>query len=706
MTVSLWYVRNALGEVRRAILREQYSYRTEAELQDQLQARLDGAGFECSREHTLSCGTRPDFLVRHGDQRIAIEVKIGGSRADLVRQVQGYALSGEVDSVLAVTTIALHQSLPEKIGGKPVMVAFVASPWAAPNVSPAVAGNHVVLDQDGGWLVTLRPDVRMRFKRALPRAASQHGIIKLDDRDETARDLLWFLDRFPAEMSLEDTMVLRERAARHDRMVANAERLRTGAYKAQTFDLALPPREYQATAATYILEARRVLLADALGLGKTITAIAVLCDPSARPAVVLCQPHLTYQWEREIARFAPGLTTHVVKKGTSYDVCRKPRAPKLPGDPLHVPEDGSFPDVLIIAYSRVHGWADELAPIINGLICDEVQELRRGFESNKGSAAIHLADNADLVLGLSATPTYNYGDEAWPIMRVIKPGVLGSRTEFLAEWAVPRGTHHVIKDPEALGAYLRAQGVMVRRTRAEVGRELPPLHIVPVLVEADPKGLAAVAKDVADLARMVLDAEAKPFDRGQAARELDWKLRQATGVAKAPYVAQFVNMLFEDGARKVVVFAWHREVYGILMDLLKAHRPVMYTGSESPRQKQAAVDAFCTGDANVILISLRSGAGLDGLQYSGCNDVVHAELDWSPEVHNQGTGRVDRDGKPEPTTAWFLHAEAGSDPALMGALGVKRQQAKGIVDPTGEAPEPTPEPQRMIELAKRVLGKA
>ena len=76
-----------------------------------------------------------------------------------------------------------------------------------------------------------------------------------------------------------------------------------------------------------------------------------------------------------------------------------------------------------------------------------------------------------------------------------------------------------------------------------------------------------------------------------------------------------------------------------------------------------------SGKSKVMFISLRSGAGLNGLQHV-CSDVVVGELDWSPQVHKQLIGRVRRWGQLLRVTAHFLHVNGGSDPVIMEVLGL------------------------------------
>jgi len=81
-----------------------------------------------------------------------------------------------------------------------------------------------------------------------------------------------------------------------------------------------------------------------------------------------------------------------------------------------------------------------------------------------------------------------------------------------------------------------------------------------------------------------------------------------------------------------------------------------------------------------MFMSLRSGAGVDGLQ-KVCRTVVFGELDWSPGVHDQCIGRVDRDGQEHPVVAYFLLSDDGADPIMAEVNGIKLEQREGVTDP-------------------------
>ena len=271
-------------------------------------------------------------------------------------------------------------------------------------------------------------------------------------------------------------------------------------------------------------------------------------------------------------------------------------------------------------------------------------------------------------------------------------------------WCTSHGAHWIVKDPEALGAYLQEEGIALRRTHedAEVASTLPGQSKTIIEVEWDDGAVMSDRELQRRLAQRVLSGGF--HERGQAARELDMLMRQETGIAKARSVAAYVRTLAEAG-EAVLVGAWHREVYRILNERLADLNPVMFTGSESPASKKRSKAAFVAGDTNIMLMSLRAGAGLDGLQHRAAH-IVYAELDWSPQVHVQFTGRLHRRGQARPVTAHFLHTDGGSDPAIMSTLGLKASQSHGILNPYGGMGEATPVNEgRIKELARLVLAR-
>jgi SNF2 family DNA or RNA helicase len=537
-----------------------------------------------------------------------------------------------------------------------------------------------------GWVIQCAPHVALHLKRVFARIDKHsHDAFFISDTAETCNNLRWFMQRYPLEIpSREDRTRLAKQAEEHREQTALVDRLLSRRMPPPEFELAIPPREYQRVAAAVMLSQGGLLLADDVGLGKTVSAITAFADPRMLPALVVTLTHLPLQWQAEINRFAPRLKIHIVKSGKPYDITDRKalsKSRKCHAIQMAIPEH--FPDVVIMNYAKLHGWAEHIAPLVRSVVYDECQELRRSGQGNdlslKYAAALHVSMSVRFRMGLSATPIYGYGGEIYNVVNCIRPDVLGTREEFEREWCgrSDKPDQMSILDPAAFGAYLKESGIMLRRTRADVGRELPELTKVPHRIDANLHELDKVSASCAELAKTILKQnEHHRGEKMQASEMFANLLRQATGIAKAPYVAEFVRLLVENG-EPVVLYGWHREVYSIWLDKLWELRPLMYTGSESVVAKNHAKNEFMSGNSKVLIMSLRSGAGVDGLQ-GICRTVVFGELDWSPGVHEQCIGRIHRDGQGDKVLAYYLMADHGSDPEVARALGLKKEQIEGL----------------------------
>lgn len=523
----------------------------------------------------------------------------------------------------------------------------------------------------GNWVIECEPHVRARLKRVFARAPQRAAqFIVLSDTPENARDLEWFLERYPMDLDHDTKIMLERQAAEHVSMELAVADLLARRMPPPHVELAVPARQYQLEAAQALTIRKGLLLGDDVGLGKTVSAICGMLQGSRLPTIVVCPIHMPQQWAAYLARFAPDLKVHVVRKGTPYPLIKAPK-----GRQRDLWTD-RLPDVIVLNYHKLRGWAEILADLGRYVVFDECQALRSPGTSIH-HACRHVAKAAEYRIGLSATPIYNYGTEFFHVVDVLIPGALGTYDEFLREWCGEEGR---LKDGEQFGKYLRREGIMLRRTRADVDRELPALTKIAHEIDADVEVLDKLQGDAIALARTILSHnEAYRGEKMRAAGEFDMLMRQATGVAKAPYVAEFVRIIAESGQR-VVLFGWHRDVYGIWNEKLADLNPVMYTGTESPAEKERAKQAFISGESKVLIMSLRSGAGVDGLQHVA-STVVFGELDWSPGVHEQCIGRVHRDGQDKPVMSYYLLSDQGSDPIVSEVLGVKREQIEGVRNP-------------------------
>lgn len=536
--------------------------------------------------------------------------------------------------------------------------------------------------QDNRWILSeIPPHVAIRLKSVFPRVPKeQTGVFDLPNTTEFAADLLWFCQRYPLAVSDADKRALEGGKELFEQDRAAAEAILLPDWQPTSrhgFRPGMDAYHYQKQASELLLRKKALLLGDDMGLGKTVAALHALAGSKYLPAAIVVQSHLPTQWVNEYIKPFTYMTAHIVEGTKPYN---------LPPANLY-----------IFKYSNLHGWVDIAATgFFKAVIYDEIQELRNGTDTVKGKAAKVFSDNAELRAGLSGTPVFNYGSEIFSILKFLNPEVLGEWSDFVREWCrMGPGGKWIVKEPDALGSYLRESQIFLRRLRQ--GR---PINRIPIEVDYDEDIAASTAELAKKLAIKVTTGSFT--EAGVAARELDAFARLQTGMAKAKSVAALARMHLEKGI-PILLAGWHRSVYETWLTELKDFKPMLYTGSESIGQKNRTKEAFIKGDTNLMIISLRSGAGLDGLQ-KRCSTVILGEMDWAPACHDQLYARIDRPGQQsDEITAYIPYVNFGSDPTIMAINAVKKDQARGINDPGLEMPAVYSDESRFKMLAKQFL---
>lgn len=182
---------------------------------------------------------------------------------------------------------------------------------------------------------------------------------------------------------------------------------------------------------------------------------------------------------------------------------------------------------------------------------------------------------------------------------------------------------------------------MVRHLKREVMPQLKmPIYDIIQLDETGPVKQALEAESLLDIDPENLEG-ANAEVLGQIAT-----VRRMMGIALAPQVADYIDMLIAGGEEKLVVFAWHIQVLDILQERLAKHGIVRIDGSTSPNQREKRVRKFIDErSCQICLGNIQSmGIGTDGLQEVSCHALI-AEPDWTPGNNVQAFDRLDRGGQ-------------------------------------------------------------
>ena len=403
----------------------------------------------------------------------------------------------------------------------------------------------------------------------------------------------------------------------------------------------------------------RVLLADEVGLGKTIEAGMVLKEYALRGmaerALILTPASLVGQWREELeCKFGLAFAT-------TYD-------------PLLRTDAGAFWDQpRIIASIATARRAEHMTALgqrqLDIVIVDEAHHLR-----DRASAGWKLVDalNKRFLLLLSATPVQNDLVELYNLLTLLKPGIFKTLKEFRAAYMTP-GKPRQPANPDGLRQLMR--GAMVRNTRAVVALKLPRRHASTLRVEpaaGEAEAYAALAEAARQLAadgggagrqRLVLHhllgaAGSSPAAAARAATRVAEK--HATGNRKEASTwnklakrfaavpcggkeAALIELLQRNPDEKKLVFVQARETLEHLGERLAATGIAFarFDGSLSGPEKDAAIVEF-RDHASVLLCTQSGGEGRN-IQF--CNTLINFDVPWNPMAIEQRIGRIDRIGQ-------------------------------------------------------------
>jgi superfamily II DNA or RNA helicase len=419
------------------------------------------------------------------------------------------------------------------------------------------------------------------------------------------------------------------------------------------------------------------ILADDMGLGKTVQALALLSRRPG-PALVIAPTSVCLNWSREAARFAPGLTPRI-HSGSG-------RTEKL--------EELSATDVLICSYATMTRDAEALCEIQFGtIVFDEAQALKNPATRRTRAAT---ALRGDFRLALTGTPIENRTSELWSLFNVIAPGLLGDWEQFREHFAGPIEREDDASRRAALARLL--EPFLLRRLKSEVAAELPERTEIVV-----PIALSEAELALYDQVRVATAASLAQSDPAQS--EQTRRIQVLAAITRLRQLACHPKLYDPDSTIKSAKLARLRQIIAELRS--EGHRALVFSqftrhltlaeaaltadgatilrldGSTPAAQRQARVDAFQAGEADVFLISLRAGGV--GLTLTAATYVIHLDPWWNPAVEDQATDRAHRIGQHQPVTVYRLISSGTIESSILSLHTEKRQLVDDLLSDTGGA---------------------
>lgn len=414
----------------------------------------------------------------------------------------------------------------------------------------------------------------------------------------------------------------------------------------------------------------------------TIQTLAFIASTKDAFPVVIVSPLTTLvNWKREIERFIR-LDTYLKGSQSRLDQLSA-HMPII--EMIRTGEDKSLDvaDIYIINYDLIGRRLKNLKKVEpRTVVCDEIQYVRNSYTGRyEAVRELALQSSVKYRIGLSGTPIYNKGVEMYNIIEIIKSGLLGEREEFIRRYCNNSfyGNENETSEQGKTGlAKILRNTIMIRRKKADVLPDLPEKvkmkQVIPIDVNLYTAQLGKLFEQIElakeNLSSMTLEDEKKEglFALNKKVQEMRQGERQIAGLAKAPFVVQYMQNLLQDyEEEKFVIFCHHISVHEIIYDRLNRYGAVQIIGGQSDKQRQEAIDKFQNDPkTRVIICGLR--AGNLGISLTKSTYVIFAELDWSPAVHWQAEDRLHRIGQTKTVFAHYLEGEDTFDEIISQIL--------------------------------------
>jgi superfamily II DNA or RNA helicase len=472
-------------------------------------------------------------------------------------------------------------------------------------------------------------------------------------------------------------------------------------------------------------QVRGAVLADDMGLGKTVQLLSLMAwlvetDPDTAPMLVVAPVSLLENWKEEADKFLQSGSLPIL---TAYgDALARLRVPRDAVDARLRTEDGlvrflkpkwvGSAKVVLTTYETLRDLEFSFAAERWSLmVCDEAQRIK-----NPAAMVTRAAkkQNVGFKIACTGTPVENTLADLWCLFDFVQPGLLGALNDFGQRYRKPIEA----KSDEELARVeelrLRISPQILRRTKAEVAKDLPKKIIVEACrrlpLSTTQRNLYAKAIDdfkkrndpsfhspfknhlgLLQYLRLVCTDprrhgltvfKPEPLDqyRGKAPK-LDWLLGQLDQIRAK--------------GEKVIVFCEFRNIQRLLQHYIEEvfHlRPDIINGDTSAssshtasRQKRIKAFQAASGFGVIILSPVAVGFGVN---IQGANHVVHYTRTWNPAKEDQATDRAYRIGQKKDVYVYYPVVFADDfhtfDVKLDQLLTKKRELASDMLNGSGD----------------------
>lgn len=417
----------------------------------------------------------------------------------------------------------------------------------------------------------------------------------------------------------------------------------------------------------------RALIADSMGLGKTLQAIAWLQlnrEKDVFPALIVVPAAVKENWKREFEKFTDfGKTVETVYGTKPYKTKGK---------------------IIVINFDILKDWYENIKTDIrpNTIIVDEIHKIKgkqnpgkkKEQEVKRVAVMLKLAKQVKYFIGLTGTPILNKPIELYNPLKMIKPTLFPNRHAFAYKYCDAKKTqfgtdYSGAKNTRELHEIL-VREIMIRRKKEDVLKDMKGKvrSITPLEID-NRKEYKRAYTDLINYLREIDVNRAVKAQRAKTLAKIN-TLKQLAVKGKLAQATNWVEDMIEN--EKLVLFVYHTNTAKMFMEKF-GNQAVQYVGGMTKKQRQQAQDKFWKDDNIRLFVGNIEAAGT-GINLQCASHVAFLEFPWSPGLYSQCEDRLDRIGQKNLVNVWNLIAQNSIEENIIVKLENKAKVISAVVD--------------------------
>jgi SNF2 family DNA or RNA helicase len=401
-------------------------------------------------------------------------------------------------------------------------------------------------------------------------------------------------------------------------------------------------------------------LADDMGLGETLQTIMFLESiiDKAEHVLIVCPVSILLNWKNEIDKFSTLDYNIYYGDGRVFTTDKK----------ITLTSYGVMKKESYTTFSEIN-W--------DILIMDEVQHLKN-IRSQGATAARNL--NSKFRICLTGTPVENDLSEFYNIMDLSIPGIWGDLSLFKSSSS----------KKSRLLARQAVRPFILRRTKEQVLTELPEKVENHVYLNFNDEEKENYLSTLGQIRKNITNThQGRKYSEILKSllklRQLClWQKTQHLMSTKIDFLMENLDQLTQEN-HKVLVFSQFTTYLDHIQNKVRERswKFARIDGSQTMKRRQAEVEKFQEGDAQIFLISLKAGGV--GLNLTAASYIFLMDPWWNPAVENQAIDRAYRIGQENKLTVYRPIIKDSVEEKVLVLQNAKKELFKDLMDSDDES---------------------